>query len=79
MSLLKIFKGKESKGNLMPKLQRLETTKKNRGEEDIYLKIDNKNSLNEVDEDYISELTCRFDEYKKKKRPKSSFIKKNNE
>ena len=54
MSLLKMFKGKEGKGNLMPKLQRIETTKKNRSEEDIYLKIDNKNSLNEVDEDYIS-------------------------
>ena len=76
MSLLKIFKGKESKGNLMPKLQRLETTKKNRGEEDIYLKIDNKNNLNEVDEDYISELTCRFDEYKKKKDQNHHSLKK---
>ena len=32
---------------------------------EIYLKIDNKNSLNQVDEDYISEFNYRFCEYEK--------------
>ena len=32
---------------------------------EIYLKIDNKNSLNPVDEDYISDVNYRFGEYEK--------------
>ena len=75
MSFLEIFKGKE-KRNIMPKLQRIATRKKADGINEIYLKIDNKNSLNQVDEDYISEVNYRFSEYKAKENEDLEMINK---
>ena len=66
MSLLFGFL-KDKKKNLMPTLKRMDTVKTgNIDAEDIYLKIDEKNYLEQYDDYYISNIEVKFQEYKQK-------------
>ena len=75
-SLLGLFKDRK-KPSLMPTLKRIDTVKAgNIDVEDIYLKIDDKNYLEQYDEYYISNIEVKFQEYKEKETEKRESIEK---
>ena len=75
-SLLGLFKDRK-KPSLMPTLKRIDTVKAgNIDVEDIYLKIDDKNYLEQYDEYYISNIEVKFQEYKEKESEKRESIEK---
>ena len=56
---------KKKKSNVVSKLQRIDTVKNDSSSlDDIYLIIDEKNSLNETNEDYIENIVKTFQGYK---------------
>ena len=71
MSSLFGFLKDKKKTSLMPALKRIDTVKNgNFDVEDIYLKIDDKNYLEQYDEYYISNIEVKFKEYKEKEQDK---------
>ena len=61
--LINLFKGKDDKSHLMTKLQRLETVRNSVEPDYNYLMIDDNNTFNQENEDYINEITYRFKVY----------------
>ena len=58
---------KKKKSNLVTKIHRIETVKNASSKnDDIYLMIDEKNSLNETDETYFEKIKITLEEYKTK-------------
>ena len=76
-SILNIFKGKDDtllgfiplskkQSDLMPNIKKTDLNNMAFNPNDIFIMIDDKNSLNKIDEDHLSELNERYDEYKQK-------------
>ena len=76
-SILNIFKGKDDsllgfiplskkQSDLMPNIQKSELNNMAFNPNDAFIMIDEKNSLNKIDEDHLSDINERFDEYKNK-------------
>ena len=72
------FKKSKKKANLIPKLKRIDTVKNGNEniEDNIYLKIDEKNNIEEIDDYYISNIELKFKEYKQKEEDKGESTKK---
>ena len=81
--ILNIFKGGK-KGNLMPELKRIETrigdnkndNKISSSNSEIYLKIDKKNNLSQIDEDELLNIQEKFKEFKEKEEEKYESVNK---
>ena len=76
-SILNLFKGKDDtllgfiplskkQSDLMPNIEKGDLNNMKFNPNDIFIMIDEKNSLNKIDEDHLSDINERFEEYKKK-------------